>query len=100
MTISRRSDHLQVWHDFALGKRPEMDWKWLFKDYVACVDFPVCMFYGELMEIFPDAKVILTVRDPQSWWKSFNSKLVDEFQSADEYNGQSTLAAFLWVKPS
>jgi hypothetical protein len=72
MTISRRPDHLKVWHDFALGKRPAMDWKWLFKDYVACVDFPVCMFYGELMETFPDAKVILTVRDPQSWWKSFN----------------------------
>jgi hypothetical protein len=72
MTISRRPDHLRAWHDFALGKTPEMDWKGLFKDYVACVDFPVCMFYRELMEVFPDAKVILTVRDPQSWWRSFN----------------------------
>jgi hypothetical protein len=63
---------LQAWHDFAVGKTPVMDWKRLFAGYTAAVDCPVCMYYEELMEAFPEARVILTVRDPQHWWKSFN----------------------------
>jgi len=63
---------LQAWHEFALAKTPAMDWEGLFADYIATVDCPVCMYYEELMEVFPEAKVILTVRDPQQWWKSFN----------------------------
>jgi hypothetical protein len=34
------------------------------------VDWPGCTFYGELLEMNPDAKAILTVRDPQRWYKS------------------------------
>ena len=64
--------HLKAWHAFAMGKTSIMDWKWLFSDYTATVDCPVCMYYDELMEVFPDARVVLTVRDPQQWWKSFN----------------------------
>ena len=64
--------HLSAWHEFAVGKVPAMDWEWLFADYVATVDCPVCMYYDELMAVFPEAKVILTVRDPQQWWKSHN----------------------------
>lgn len=64
--------HLNAWHEFAVGEKASMDWKWLFSDYRATVDCPVCMYYEELMKIFPEAKVILTVRDPQLWWKSFN----------------------------
>ena len=64
--------HLNTWHEFAVGKKSSMNWEWLFADYVATVDCPVCIYYQELMEVFPEAKVILTVRDPQLWWKSFN----------------------------
>jgi len=63
--IMMQSAHLQAWHDFAVGKTPAMDWEWLFADYRAAVDCPVCMYYDELMEVFPEAKVILTVRDPE-----------------------------------
>ena len=70
--IMMQSAHLRAWHDFAVGKTPAMDWEWLFADYRATVDCPVCMYYDELMEVFPEAKVILTVRDPEQWWKSFN----------------------------
>ena len=28
------------------------------------------MFYRELMEAFPEAKVVLTVRDPERWYES------------------------------
>jgi hypothetical protein len=34
------------------------------------VDWPACSFYEELMERHPDAKVLLSVRDPERWYES------------------------------
>jgi hypothetical protein len=62
--------HLDAWHDFAVAGAP-MNWRWLLKDYRACVDFPTCIFYRELMEVFPRARVVLTTRDPERWFKSW-----------------------------
>lgn len=28
-------------------------------------------FLPELMELYPDAKVVLVTRDPEKWWRSF-----------------------------
>lgn len=39
--------------------------------YAAITDAPGTQFVPELMELYPDAKVICTVRDPISWEKSF-----------------------------
>ena len=37
----------------------------------AAIDYPASYFYQELMVAFPDAKVLLTVRDtPDAWYKS------------------------------
>jgi hypothetical protein len=47
-----------------------VDWERVLGDYRATVDWPGCTFYGELLERNPDAKVILTVRDPQRWYES------------------------------
>lgn len=44
--------------------------KQLMDGYVACTDLPSYAFVEELMEIYPDAKVICTVRDPDKWWAS------------------------------
>jgi hypothetical protein len=52
------------WNAFLTGKS-RMDWVQLFKEYEATVDFPACIYYRELMEVFPDAVVILTVRDSE-----------------------------------
>ncbi len=71
---------LQSWHDFAVGKTSSLDWKRLLEGYAAAVDCPVCLYYKELMDVFPEAKVILTLRDSDSWWRSFNRlmSLVDK----------------------
>ena len=31
--VMLQPEHLQVWHEFAVGKRSSMDWEWLFEDY-------------------------------------------------------------------
>ena len=40
---------------------------------------PAVMFTRELAEMYPNAKVICTVRDPEKWWKSLEDlmKTVD-----------------------
>ncbi|KAH7317579.1 hypothetical protein BKA65DRAFT_514752 [Rhexocercosporidium sp. MPI-PUGE-AT-0058] len=44
----------------------------LLAGYVAVTDSPSYQFAGELAEVFPDAKVIVTTRDPERWWESFS----------------------------
>jgi hypothetical protein len=60
--------HARVWN--AAARRVPVDWDALFQGYQATVDWPSCNFYEELMQHYPEAKVILTVRDPESWHES------------------------------
>jgi hypothetical protein len=48
----------------------EVVWDEIFEGYGASVDHPGCRYWRELMEYYPDAKVILTVRDPEKWFES------------------------------
>jgi hypothetical protein len=41
-----------------------------YDDVDAVSDVPAALFYHELMEAYPEARVILTVRDVDAWWKS------------------------------
>lgn len=44
------------------------------RGYLATVDSPCCDLYAELMTIYPNAKVILSVRDSdEQWWQSFTN---------------------------
>lgn len=38
--------------------------------FVGTADLPPSDFVPELMELYPDAKVVLVRRDPQKWWDS------------------------------
>jgi hypothetical protein len=39
------------------------------------VDWPGASFYRELMDAFPDALVLLSVRDADSWWRSAHATI-------------------------
>ncbi len=55
------------WIDAAAGKP---DWEAIFDGYHSTVDWPSCEFYKELAGLYPDAKVILSLRDPEAWYAS------------------------------
>jgi hypothetical protein len=63
-----RPDDVAFWERAALGEA--VDFRLMFKDWQATVDWPACTFYRELMELYPDAKVLLSVRDPNKWYES------------------------------
>ena len=61
-------EHAIFWENAIEGK--PVDWDALFKDYQATVDFPWCCYYSQLMQHYPDAKVVLTIRDFEQWYES------------------------------
>ena len=67
-----RPEHVEFWDDSVdRAKRGEpVEWEKVFSGYEATLDWPGCLFYGELMEAYPDARVLLNVRDPESWYES------------------------------
>jgi hypothetical protein len=46
------------------------DWDAIFAGYASMVDHPGCCYWRELMDHYPDAKVLHTVRDPDKWFDS------------------------------
>jgi hypothetical protein len=48
----------------------DADWGRIFEGYRSTVDWPTATFYKELADAYPQARVILTERDPESWFAS------------------------------
>src|SRR5205823_5555528 len=61
-------EHIPVWDAAARGE--PVDWEALFRGYQATVDWPGCNFYRDYLRLYPEARVILTVRDPERWYDS------------------------------
>jgi hypothetical protein len=66
--VFARMNDARIWEAAARGE--PVDWDKLFAGYRATVDVPSSLFYRELMEKYPEAKVVLTVRDPERWYES------------------------------
>jgi hypothetical protein len=65
--------HIYRWLDLAEG-RP-ITWDTLMAGYASCVDWPAAAYWRELADHYPNAKVILTVRDPERWLASMNATI-------------------------
>jgi hypothetical protein len=66
------------WNRAADGE--PVDWDEVFAGYDAMVDWPGCHFYAELAERYPDAKVILSHRDPERWYESMSETILKSMQ--------------------
>jgi len=64
----------RLWRALAKGAAP--DWGRLFAGYASCMDWPSAHYWRELIGFYPDARVILTWRSPESWWESFEKTIV------------------------
>ena len=61
-------NHVERWEVAVRGE--PVDWEEMFAGYRATVDWPGAAFFKELSERYLEAKVILTVRDPERWYES------------------------------
>jgi hypothetical protein len=64
-----------VWHAASKGDMP--DWKQFLDGYGAAVDLPASLFWKELSDAYPDALIILSVRDTDSWWESARATIYE-----------------------
>jgi hypothetical protein len=46
------------------------DWPSIFDDFQSTVDWPGSFFYKELVDVYPEAKVLLSTRDGDAWARS------------------------------
>jgi hypothetical protein len=63
---------LELWEAAARG---EPDWPAVFEGFASTVDYPGCTFWRELAAEYPEAKVILTWRDPDGWFDSVSRSI-------------------------
>ncbi len=52
-----------------------VDFPALFRDYRSAVDWPAVYFWRELIDVFPEAKAILTTREDDAWYASMASTI-------------------------
>lgn len=63
--------HATAWGQ-ALSEGAPMDWESTFDGYGATIGWPMCFFAEELAERYPQAKFLVTYRDPESWFPSLD----------------------------
>jgi len=85
MELGNESRLREPWLKLVKGAEP--DWNVLFTGYHACVDWPSAFYWRTLVNHYPQAKVLLTMRSAESWWKSFQATILKHIQNSDEKNG-------------
>ena len=61
------------WERLARGE--QIDWHEALQGWGSTVDWLGARFYGEILAAWPEAKVILSVREPEAWYESCYASL-------------------------
>lgn len=76
--IARNPGHRELWSSALEGNR--IDWDSMFSSYKSTVEWPGVAFFDDIIQQFPGAKVILTVRDPEAWYESAKNTIFEALE--------------------
>ncbi|MEZ4865651.1 MAG: sulfotransferase [Caldilineaceae bacterium] len=76
--IGKNPGHYERWQDAIDGKA--MDWDALYGSYVSAVEWPTVTFLPQLLTRYPQAKIILTWRDAETWYASARATIFDSLE--------------------
>jgi hypothetical protein len=62
-----------AWIDAVDGR--DVDWSAMLSPYRSIVDWPGASFWPELSHAYPNALVLLSVRDPEGWYRSASNTI-------------------------
>ena len=79
MEVFPRPEHVAMWHKLAMTGA--MDWDLVFRGFKATVDWPGARWWREIAARYPEAKVLLSVRDPEAWYKSMTDTIYQPMKS-------------------
>jgi len=80
--VNAHEEQKRMWRAFVQGA--PLGWEELFAGYSSCVDWPSAYYWRELVEFYPEAKVVLTYRTSESWWQSVEKTIVRGIQVSTE----------------
>lgn len=93
--VEHHPEHDRLWLAAARGAAP--DWDQLFQGYQSTLDWPACHFWRELADHYPEAKIILSDRDPEAWYRSMSNTIlpalrtpVDDLSAARQLHREMT----------
>jgi Sulfotransferase domain len=72
--LMNMGEHVPLWDEACEGRG---DWDRIFDGYDSTVDWPAARFWRELIDVYPDSKVLLSVRDHESWERSMRDTVWD-----------------------
>lgn len=96
--VVEHPEHMPLWQRAALGEPP--DWERLFDGYTAAVDWPAAAFWEPISRAFPDAIILLSVRDASSWWESASTTIFPTTMGASGPWREMLDAMFAGFSPS
>jgi hypothetical protein len=67
-------EHWPLWE--SAGRGEPVDWEQIFGGWGSTTDAPGCAFYKELADFYPEAKVVLSVRDFERWFASTQNTIL------------------------
>jgi len=70
MAAGRRN--IPLWLDVIAGKP---DWDAVFDGFQSTTDYPSCTYWRQLADHYPEAKVVLSLRDADSWFESVSDTI-------------------------
>lgn len=77
--LLRHPEHVEIWERALDGAT--VDWDELFADYRATVDWTAAAFLPELIDAYPGALVVLSLRDVDEWWRSVRDTVFEALLS-------------------
>ncbi|TNF86075.1 MAG: sulfotransferase family protein, partial [Gammaproteobacteria bacterium] len=89
MELDQSKDEDVAW--LKLHRGEPVDFHTLFEGYQASVDWPSCNFWREQMGAYPEAKVILSERDPEAWYASIMKTIYPSSVAMCEHTGEDPL---------
>ncbi|MGP3972309.1 sulfotransferase family protein [Streptomyces sp. 6N223] len=85
-----QTEDIPRWEKVASGQ--DISWSEVFAGYRSSVDWPGARYWREITAAFPEAKVILTVRDPESWYDSVSNSIYPAAMAAPPPGAPPTFA--------
>ncbi len=60
------------------------DWEQIFAGYQSSIDWPSTYYWRELSAIYPDAKILLTLRSAESWYDSMSKTICKVIRKSND----------------
>lgn len=79
--VARNPGHRELWNSVLDGN--PIDWDSVFRSYRSTVEWPAVRFLDKILLQYPQARVILTLRDPESWYESARNTVFDALELSE-----------------